>query len=220
MFNAAQAKMKLIARIFAETGIRDLFTLLHAVIRRHGAGAQTVRLRNQWVAVDPRDWKRRNDLTISVGLGTGSRSEQLGHLTALIGLQKEALAAGKANLVSDANLYNSAKEFVKLVGLKNADAYFTDPRSQPPPQTPQPAPDPNLVRLERQAEVEKLQAQADIATQQKKTEAELALAERRFELERELKLLDARIKTEQHRQQMTMHAIKATAAPAPARADG
>jgi hypothetical protein len=31
VYNAAQARMKLIARIFAETGIRDLFSLLHAV---------------------------------------------------------------------------------------------------------------------------------------------------------------------------------------------
>jgi hypothetical protein len=213
MFNAAQAKVKLIARIFAETGIRDLFTLLHAVIRKHGARAPTVRLRNQWVAVDPRDWQRRNDMTINVGLGTGTKSEQLAHLTALIGLQKEALAAGKANLVSDHNLYNAAKEFTRLVGLKNVDAYFSDPRSQP---APQPPPDPAVARIREQAAIEQAQAEADIATQQRKTEAEMALAQQRFELERELKLLDARIKTEQHRQQMTMNAVKAAAVPAPA----
>jgi hypothetical protein len=62
MFNAAQAKVKLVARIFAETGIRDLFTLLHAVIRKHGSQPATVRLRNSWVTVDPRDWKARNDM--------------------------------------------------------------------------------------------------------------------------------------------------------------
>ncbi len=69
MFNAAQAKVKMIARIFAETGIRDLFSLLHAVVRKHGSQPQTARLRNQWVTVDPRDWKARNDMTINVGLG-------------------------------------------------------------------------------------------------------------------------------------------------------
>jgi hypothetical protein len=86
MFNAAQAKMKLIARIFAETGIKDLFCLLHAVIRKHGSKAQTVRLRNQWVSVDPRDWRARNDMTINVGLGTGSKSEQLAHMMTILGL--------------------------------------------------------------------------------------------------------------------------------------
>src|SRR6185503_20158491 len=68
LYNAAQARMKLIARIFAETGIRDLFSLLHATIRKHGSKAETVRLKNQWVEVDPRDWRSRNDMTINVGL--------------------------------------------------------------------------------------------------------------------------------------------------------
>ena len=38
------------------TGIKDLFLLLHGVIRRHGQEAGTVRLNNKWVNVDPRDW--------------------------------------------------------------------------------------------------------------------------------------------------------------------
>jgi hypothetical protein len=103
MFNAAQAKVKLVARIFAETGIRDLFSLLHALVRKHGSQTQIVRLRNQWITVDPRDWRARNDMTINVGLGTGGKTEQLAHLMSLINLQKQALAAGKANLVSDDN---------------------------------------------------------------------------------------------------------------------
>ena len=106
MFNAAQAKMKMIARIFAETGIRDLFALLHAVVRKHGSQPQTARLRNQWITVDPRDWKARNDMTINVGLGTGTKTEQLAHLNMVIGAQEKAIAAG---LVSPKNLYNSAQ---------------------------------------------------------------------------------------------------------------
>jgi hypothetical protein len=206
MFNAAQAKVKLIARIFAETGIRDLFTLLHATIRKHGSQPQTVRLRNQWIAVDPRDWKKRDDMTIHVGLGTGGKTEQLAHLTSLIGLQKEALAAGKTNLVSDGNLYNSAKEFTRLVGLKNVERYFTDPRTQPAPQA---GPNPAVVEMQLRNEIEKAQAQADIATQQKKIESEMALAQRRFELEKQLKLLDAQLKVEEHRRNAVSDVMKA-----------
>ena len=73
MFTMAQARMKLIARIFAETGIKDLFLLLHGVIRKHGQEAQTVQLNNQWVNIDPRDWKKRNDMTVDVGLGNGGK---------------------------------------------------------------------------------------------------------------------------------------------------
>jgi hypothetical protein len=212
MFDAAQAKVKMIARIFAETGIRDLFSLLHALVRKHGSQAQTVRLRNQWVTVDPRDWKARNDMTINVGLGTGGKTEQLAHLMSLIGLQKEALAAGKSNLVSDDNLYNSAREFTKLVGLKNVDRYFTDPRTQALPQA---APHPALIEMQLKNEIEKTQAQADIATQQKKIESEMALAQQRFELEKQLKLLDAQIKVEEHRRNAITDALKAQSRPAP-----
>jgi hypothetical protein len=209
MFDAAQAKVKLIARIFAETGIRDLFSLLHATVRKHGSQAQTVRLRNQWVTVDPRDWKARNDMSINVGLGTGGKTEQLGHLMSLIGLQKQALASGKTNLVSDDNLYNSAKEFTKLVGLKNVERYFTDPKTRP---APKPEPDPRLVELQMKNAIETTQAQADIATQQKKVEAEMVLAQQRFELDKQLKLLDAQIKIEEQRRNTIADAVKASMA--------
>ena len=211
MFNAAQARAKLIARIFAETGIRDLFALLHMAIRKNGSRAQTVRLRNRWVTVDPRDWKSRNDMTINVGLGTGGKTEQLAHLNMIIGAQERAVAAG---LVSPKNLYNSAKELTKLAGHKNADMFFTAPGTPPDPNDPtaapiQPPADPKLMQLERQAQIEKLQAEADIATQTRKTQAELALNERKFELEKELKLLDAQIRREQHEQGMTQSMAKA-----------
>jgi len=49
---------------------------LHGVIRKNGQQAETVRLRNKWVNVDPRDWKERNDMTINVGLGTGSKAQR------------------------------------------------------------------------------------------------------------------------------------------------
>ncbi|HEY4406129.1 MAG TPA: hypothetical protein VGN55_15890, partial [Xanthobacteraceae bacterium] len=186
VYNAAQARMKLIARIFAETGIRDLFALLHGTIRRHGAQAATVRLRNQWVTVDPRDWKKRDDLTINVGLGTGGKSERLAHVMAVINLQKEALAGGLSNLVTVQNLYNAAAEVVKLVDLKNVDQFFTDPKTQAPPQ---PRPDPKLMQIQTQAQLDAAQAQGQLTIQDRKAQRDAALAQQRFELDRQMLLL-------------------------------
>jgi hypothetical protein len=186
VYNAAQARMKLIARIFAETGIRDLFSLLHGVIRRNGAVAATVRLRSQWVTIDPRDWKERNDLTINVGLGTGGKSERLAHVMAVINLQKEALAGGLTNLVSVQNLYNSAAEVVKLVDLKTVDQFFTDPKTQA---LPQPKPDPKLTQIQTQAQLDAQQAQGQLMLQERKAERDGALAQQRFELDRQMVLL-------------------------------
>ena len=216
LFNAAQARMKLIARIFAETGIRDLFALLHATIRKHGTQAATVRLRNDWVMVDPREWKTRNDLTINVGLGSGGKSERLAHVMAVVALQKEALAGGMTSLVTPKNLYNSATEVIKLVDLKDVDRFFTDPSAPDDPHNPKIAPppqqpDPKLVELQLKAGIEKLQAQADIETQNKKVQAEIALAERKFELERELKIMDAGFRREAHQQSMAQNVIRGVA---------
>jgi hypothetical protein len=224
MFNASQAKVKLIARIFAETGIRDLFSLLHATIRKHGSQAQTVRLRNQWVTVDPRDWKARADMTINVGLGTGSKAEQLAQLQLIIAAQKEAIAAG---LVSAKNLFHSAKELVKLAGHKNVDAFFTPPGAPADPRDPAaapiaPPPDPKHAEIAAKAAAEKAKIETDAAHQKMKLDAQLAFERARFELEKELKLLDLEIARERHQQDMARSAAKAVAdaahaaAPAPA----
>ncbi len=208
VYNAAQARMKLIARIFAETGIRDLFSLLHATIRKHGAEAATVRLRNQWVTVDPRDWKQRNDLTINVGLGTGGKSERLAHVMAVINLQKEALAGGLTNLVSVQNLYNSAAEVVKLVDLKTVDQFFTDPKTQAPPQ---PQPDPKLMQIQTQAQLDAQQAQGQLALQERKAQRDAALAQQRFELDRQMALLQHELALRDQQFRHLQAAVGATA---------
>jgi hypothetical protein len=204
MFNASQAKVKLIARIFAETGVRDLFSLLHDTIRKNGSQAQTVRLRNQWVTVDPRDWRARADMTINVGLGTGPKSEQLAHLQLIIAAQKEAIAAG---LVSAKNLYHSAKELVKLAGHKNVDAFFIAPGAPVNPTDRASAPltppaDPRQAEIAAKAAAEKAKIETDAAHQKMKLEAQLVFEREKFALEKELKLLDLQIARERHQQDM------------------
>src|SRR5512139_3186199 len=206
LFTMAQARMRLIAKIFAETGVKDLFNLLHGVIRRYGQQQQTFRLRGQWISVDPRDWKKRNDMTVHVGLGNGGKAEQMAMMNMIAMYQEKALAGGLTNLVNPQNLYNTAKDFARIAGKKNVDAYFTDPSTQPPLQ---PQPDPKLMEIQMKAEIEKLQAQADIAAQNAKIQSEMALAQQKFEMEKKLKLMDAGIKVKEHQASLAHDAQKA-----------
>jgi hypothetical protein len=204
MFNAAQAKMKMIARIFAETGIRDLFSLLHAVVRKHGSQPQTARLRNQWVTVDPRDWKARNDMTINVGLGSGTRTEQLAHLNMLIATQEKAVAAG---LVSPKNLYNSAKELTKLVGHKNVDLFFTAPGAPPDPKDPASAPiappsDPKAQEAQQRIEFEKAKAGVDAQLSAQKHRADHEMSAAKLAADTQLKREQLKTEFELKVQQM------------------
>jgi hypothetical protein len=75
-------RIKLIARVMAE-GMRDIFSLLHATIRKHGQQLETVRLRNAWVNVDPRAWRTRDDMTINVALGSGGKAQQFAQTMAM-----------------------------------------------------------------------------------------------------------------------------------------
>jgi hypothetical protein len=188
VYNASQARMKLVARIFAETGIRDLFSLLHAVIRKNGSQAATVRLRNQWVTVDPRDWKKRNDMTINVGLGTGGKNERLAQLMGLINLQKDAVAAGLTNLVQPKNLYNAARDFAKLADFKNYTDFFSDP-SDPNNPPPPPKPDPKLMEINAQAQLDQQQQQTSMALEQAKAQHNAALAQMKFDFDSKMELM-------------------------------
>ena len=51
--SAAQRRMRLIARVFAETGFKDLFLGVHALIREHSTRAEQVQFAGDWVSVDP-----------------------------------------------------------------------------------------------------------------------------------------------------------------------
>jgi hypothetical protein len=223
-YTAAQAKMKLIARIFAETGVRDMFSLLHETIRKHSSEAAVFRLRNQWVNVDPRSWKRRDDMTINVGLGSGGKTERLAHVMAVAGVQKDLLLGGKTNLVSDQNLYSTAKEIVKASDLKNVDSFFTDPKDQPPPQAP---PSPEMIKA--QVEAQKAQGQmalakakqdADTQHQVAKMQADAALEQQKFEHEKQLAMMQHGMAVEAHRMNMTAKAVDIASKPRPMGPDG
>lgn len=187
VFSASQMRLKLIARNFAE-GVRDIFSLLHYTIRSHGQDKQTVRLRNTWVPIDPRQWKTRNDMTINVGLGTGGKAQQFAQTMALGNFQKELLLGGKTNLVDDTNLWNTASEISKIMGHKNPDKFFNDPQAKDPetgqPLHPPPPPpvDPAMEKVKvdaqmKQAELQQrgqeLQAKAQIDQQADQRKAEI-----------------------------------------------
>ncbi len=90
--NAAHQRLELIARIFAETGVKRLFRCVHALVRKYQDVPKTLRLRNRWVEVDVGDWRSRRDLTVSVGLGTGSKEQQIGQLMALLQMDQQIIA--------------------------------------------------------------------------------------------------------------------------------
>ena len=160
IMNASQQRIELVARLFAETGVKDLFLIVHAMCRKHSQKAEVMRLRNSWVPIDPRQWKRRTDLQISVGLGTGNKDQMLQHLMMILQSQREAIQIG---IASPKNIYNALVKLTQNAGFKNPDEFWTDPE-QAPPQPPQP--DPNVQKAEIEAQDAEKQRQFDAAMAQ------------------------------------------------------
>lgn len=156
IMTAAQQRIELVARIFAETGVKELFYLVHRLTKQHSQREMALRLRNKWVTVDPRQWKTRTDLTVSVGLGTGNKDQQLMHLMTILQAQREAIAIG---IATPKNIFNALTKLTQNAGFRNAEEFWTDPEQNPAPkEDPQPSPDAVLLS---QTEIEKARIQAE-----------------------------------------------------------
>jgi len=156
----ANAKIEMIARLFAETGVKDVALAVHALAIKHMDKAEIVRLRNEWVQVRPTEWRERTDMTVSVGLGTGSVEEVRSNLLLMWKIQQEAAGAG---VVAPKDVYNLAEKLSDNLGFKEQGVFFTSPDSPESPTKQQPQSDPLVeaekIKAEAKAQVEQLKAQ-------------------------------------------------------------
>ncbi len=186
IMNASQQRIELIARIFAETGVKCLMLLIHAVSIKNGRKVEMVKLRNQWIPVDPREWKTRRDVTVSVGLGTGNKDQQLQHLMVILQAQQQAIQIGVA---SPQNIYNALVKLTQNAGFKNAEDFWTDPSKTPPAPPPVPPEaikaqaDMQKTQVQLQADQQKFQAQAALDQQQREHDTQLESMRLQFEAE-------------------------------------
>jgi len=155
MMQEAKAKVEMIARIFAETGVKGLFRDLHELARKHGHKEEIVKLRNDWVPVNPTEWRERTNFTVKVGLGVKGSRENLANLDALWQKQVEALQMGFA---TPQNLYDTGKRFAELMSHPSPQMAFTDPQTIPPA-PPQPDPNMMLIQSNQQIEADKRQVE-------------------------------------------------------------
>ena len=174
--SAAQQHIELIARIFAETGMKQLYKIVLHLITTHQDRPRMVRLSNEFVPIDPRVWNANMDVSINVALGRGTDTERMMMLRQIAEMQKEAMSTmGPINPLTDmAKLSNTLKAMTELAGFKDVSQFWSDPAQfQPPPQEDKPDINEQLIAVQIQ------QIQADI---QKKA-AELQLEREKMIME-------------------------------------
>lgn len=201
IMSAAQQRIELVARTFAETGLRDLITLIHEGVRKNNTKPMTTRLRNKWVTVDPRSWKNRYDMTITVGLGTGNREQQMANLVNLMQVQREAIQIG---VTTPENVYNAASKLSEAAGFKNPDLFFSNPANQQPKE---PQPDPKAMEVQAKMQMEQAKMQAD----QQKNVAEMQIKQAESQQNMQIEQAKLALEAEKIKMQMELEQMKAQA---------
>jgi hypothetical protein len=167
--SASQSRLELQARLLAE-GMKKLFKGILYLMTTHQDKPRMVRLRNEWVEIDPRVWNSNMDVTVNIGLGNGDTGERIQALTMIAGKQEQIMQQfGLGNPVVTPSMYiRTIQKIVELSGVKDASSYF---QALPPdyqmPQEDAPKPTPEEVLAQVQAQ----SIQADI--QKKAAELEL-----------------------------------------------
>jgi len=155
---ASQAQIELLCRIYAENGMKPLFKKILKLLHRHQDQARMVRLRNEWIPIDPRAWDAGMDVSVNVALGLGTTEERMGMLAGVAAKQEAILEKqGPENpLVTFKQYHATLTKMTELSGFKDTQTFWTDPATYqaPPPPEPQPSPD----EIYAQAQADKVRA--------------------------------------------------------------
>lgn len=193
IMNASQQRIELVARTFAETGVKELFKLVHHLVRTTLTKPDIIRLRNKWVEVDPREWKARKDLSISVGLGAGNKDQQLVHLTSILQMQKEAIAVG---LTNPEKIYNALAKLTQNAGFKNPEEFWVNPANTPEQEGQSNKPSEAEIMVQGQLQIEQQKAQAQLQQEQVRSQNDVIIEREKIAAQAELERFKAQLKAE------------------------
>ena len=169
MMKSNSGKLELIARIFAETGVKSLFKGILHLMTKYQNKPKIIRMRGQYATFDPRTWANEYDISVNVGLGSGDREQKLTMLQMVLAKQEQIIQQyGPANpLVSVGQYRNTLAKFIEAAGFKDASEFMNEITPEQnaalsQPQPPSPDAQAEVAQMLAQVEREKTQAKAQI----------------------------------------------------------
>ena len=207
---SAGQRIETIARVFAETGIKDLMNCLLKLTTQYQDYKKVIKIRNNYVPIDPREWKNKFNLTINVGLGTGSHEQRLQILGQILGIQEKIMMSG-SKLANEQNIYNTLERMVHNAGFKSPQEFFTNPETLPPEQPKDPMQEnPLLIATQQQIQADREKNIAELQLKKEKMEAELELKKQEQVAELELKKQEMIAELQMEREKMNRKAQMGT----------
>jgi hypothetical protein len=212
MQQSGAGRIEMIARIFADTGVKDLFTGIFHLLCKYQDKERVIRLRGKYINIDPREWANNYDMEVNVGLGTGNKDQQMAMAAMVLQKQEQILQTqGPANpLVSVAQYRETLGRFIEAAGFNDSTEFFKEitPEmdqmlSNPQPQQPQQDPATMVYMQQVQAQIA-----GDQAKIQAKIEADQIKAQADIQLAREKAIAEIQLEREKAAAQLELQAAK------------
>lgn len=197
----SQQKLESYARTIAETGVKDLFRGILHLVSSYQQQERVVRLRNEFVAIDPQEGNSGFDVIVNVGLGTADDEQKIAFLQAIASKQETILQTlGADNPICDLSQYvHTLRQITEIGGFKDANQFFKTPqavqmqlqqqKAEKEGQQPQQNPIMQAEMMKAQAEIEarKMKIEADIDLARQKAIADIQLAREKMNAELEMR---------------------------------
>lgn len=126
IMDASQQRLDLIARIFADGGVKQIFLKTIKLLGQYQDDAKTIKVMGEPMDIDPRSWSENNQCRIDVGIGSGDRQEKIMNLNTILQMQAGFMQQGLV-LTDQAKMYNTLDKLITEVGLKDVSRYFNNP---------------------------------------------------------------------------------------------
>jgi hypothetical protein len=194
-FSRSQERIELIARVMA-SGVRRLYRGLLKLVVENQRQERMVKLRNQWVPVDPRAWRVNMDVVPNVALGGGTNSEKAALLTMIAQKQEQIIMTAGVNnpLVTAKQYFNTLSRLIETGGFRDPNQFFTDPDSEEAKERMasqgDPPPDPKVVEAQARLQLEEQKAAAAHERDVTKARNDLTLAQQRGQMEMEQRAIE------------------------------
>ncbi len=209
VFTAAQAKVESMARAFGESLVADVYDKIARLLAMHQKQEMVIRLRGNFIPVDPRQWLQPLQVESTVGIGRGSQTEKAQAMQMIVGKQEQILAqlGGENPFVTVEQYSQGLQDMLAVNNEDNPQRYMNTPeqvsafvqqKEAEEAQNP-PPPDPEMVKVQKELELKQQKQQADqqLATQKaesdsqltaQKQQADQALAKEKAEVELQLQV--------------------------------
>ena len=210
-YSSSLGKVEMIARMWADNGMRKLFAGILKQLIKYQDFTRIVRMSGEQIAVDPRQWEMFKDVDVNIdtGLGTGNRDRDMAMINSIVGKQEAIIGQfGPNSPLVDLNKYSRAlQDMAQTAGIKDPEQYFGEiPVNYQPPEK-----GPSAEQMESQRKQQKDQQEFQIKSMELQLKSrEIALKEaqvlaesgremspadiQKLQLQYEKMLLDAELK--------------------------